>query len=405
MDMSEATTMNMIENIFSERKQNYINIEVGHLEKVYKRKMDEIRDEENRVLIEMAQAKAAATSSYRGLFSTIQSHTNALSGASPEGNSTNKYKHMPGLNFEVVVTLINECATALSRCRKLSTVYQLPDNMSRCFKVLATFVGDYIDRGITAAMSTIEVNNPKLPPKTDMYQTLQLANSMLQKVQQHLEQQIIPHVSINVNVQLQCVKTKDDMYGKLELKVVKSLELLLKAILSHVQYIFEQESKKTTNEYKPKENINLNQVYMDHKCTTGCARVCKFLEEQVQYLSLCLYGSNRELFLSELGSEFYRVLTTQLKNFSVNSPGAIVLMRDLGEYQKCMRRFEVQAVDDLFDALREVSNLFLVAPQNMENVLGQLDNKKMSKEEIHDFVKMRTDYKTEKLNRLSYFVQ
>jgi hypothetical protein len=237
-----------------------------------------------------------------------------------------------------------------------------------------------------------------------MYQTLQMANTMLQKVQQHLEQNVIPAVSISLPVQLQCVKMKDDLYGKLEVKVVSALEVILKAIMEHVKFILsESEKKSTAAAYIPKENVNLNQIYVDHRSTQGCAKVCRFLEAQVSYLSICLYGRNREAFLSELGSEFFKMLTAYLKQFSVNNPGAIVLMRDLSEYQKCMRRFEVQAVDDMFDALREMSNVFLVAPQNLENVLSQLDQKRMGREEIQGFIRMRADYKTAKLNKLPFF--
>jgi hypothetical protein len=275
--------------------------------------------------------------------------------------------------------------------------------MAKIFEVLIRYVGDYIERGIAISRATIENINGKNPPRPDMYQTLQMANTMLQKIQQHLEQNVIPAVSVSLPIQLQCVKMKDDLYGKLEVKVVSALELILKAIMEHVKFNLESEKKKTAQEYMPKESINLNQIYVNHRSTGGCSKACQFLETQVQYLSICLYGRNREIFLSELGAEFYKLLNAYLKGFSVNNPGAIVLMRDLSEYQKCMRRFEVQLVDDLFDGLREMSNVFLVAPQNLENVLSQLDQKKMSKEDIRGFIKMRADFKDSKLNKLAIF--
>jgi Exocyst complex component Sec10 len=47
-------------------------------------------------------------------------------------------------------------------------------------------------------------------------------------------------------------------------------------------------------------------------------------------------------------------------------------MRDLSEYQKCMRKFNNAEVDDVFAQLREIANIFLVAPQNLDNVLDDL---------------------------------
>eukprot|EP01027_Heterolobosea_sp_BB2_P013733 GEZU01019772.1.p1 GENE.GEZU01019772.1~~GEZU01019772.1.p1 ORF type:complete len:112 (+),score=41.42 GEZU01019772.1:136-471(+) len=105
----------------------------------------------------------------------------------------------------------------------------------------------------------------------------------------------------------------------------------------------------------------------------------------------------------EFGLQFYRVLTTHLKSFTVSSIGAVRLMRDITDYQNCVKSFGVGAVEDKFNLLREISNIFLVAAENIEAVLMEIPLSKVSKEELLSYVKMRHDFKTAKLGKLPFF--
>ena len=94
---------------------------------------------------------------------------------------------------------------------------------------------------------------------------------------------------------------------------------------------------------------------------------------------------------------FFQLLYNDLKRFAVSDIGAIKLMRDLSEYQKAIRQFQVTSVEDQFDTLREISNVLLVLPQNLADVVQQLEkNSSVKHEEVVAFIKMRGDYKTAK---------
>jgi chemotaxis protein histidine kinase CheA len=131
--INESTVTIMIENMFQDRKQNYINVEVGHYDKIHSAKMSELIIEENRVLIEFAQSSKHSSGYFSGLFSSSGQSgitanqaqiINALANAS-SSNSTNKQFQIPGLKFDIVVTFINENCTALQRCQKLSPIRNL----------------------------------------------------------------------------------------------------------------------------------------------------------------------------------------------------------------------------------------------------------------------------------------
>lgn len=68
----------------------------------------------------------------------------------------------------------------------------------------------------------------KVEPRADIFEFIQLVNSILQNIQRHFEQAILPIVSSELNVRLECLRIRDDLFIPLENKVVKGLELMLK---------------------------------------------------------------------------------------------------------------------------------------------------------------------------------
>jgi hypothetical protein len=68
----------------------------------------------------------------------------------------------------------------------------------------------------------------KNPPASDLFLLIQMANSILQQVQRHFEQAVLPTVSSSVKVRLDCLRARDDLFIPLENKVIKALELMMK---------------------------------------------------------------------------------------------------------------------------------------------------------------------------------
>ncbi len=398
LPVTEAQALALLEPIFKTNRDAYSRYELKYLQAAYKEIMDEVKEEENRILERLAEKKQQ-----KGFFKGWRQKADlgALLSALQNSDKKDSKEEFPDLSLLAVVQLIKENASAIGRCKKLTNKKDLPNNMFEIFKLLVNTIEEYVDRGLDFALSTVEVHDPKNPPMPYFFKALQLANSILQNLQRHLEQNIIPFVSIDFAVQLNCIKIKDSMFSRLEMKVALGLELTLKSIFNHIEYILGNEQKKT--DYHPKELSPLLNIYVDNSPSVACTKVCQFIEKQLDLILASLYGSNREFFLTEIGLKFYQVLTTSLKNYHISHTGAIRFMRDLSEYQRVMRKFEVSAVEDKFDFLREIASLFLVAPENIENVLSQLDRNRMNREELLSFVKMRADYKTElqKKNLLS----
>ena len=233
--------------------------------------------------------------------------------------------------------------------------------------------------------------------KTNIFKLLQLGNSTLYSLERHLEVSAMPSMASSIEIRLDCLRLRDELFIPVESKVVKLLEYQLKSILESLKQIFDKDLK--SDDFYKKDVQN---QFTSNNPTNACLNSCAYLQSNLKAISHTLFGSNRESFLTELGLQFYRILVTSLRNLTVSNFGAIRFMRDLSEYQKVIRQFNIEAVEYQFNNLRECANIFIVKSENIESILLELD-KTISKEELYLFVKMRDDFKKSQLNKLSFF--
>ena len=377
-----------IENIFFVKKKGYGSVEQKYVDGKYEEIVQPIEEMESPILQLLATSQKTLLSGSN----LLQIFSNAMQ--VPE--QVEMLKDYPRLQLDVIVNFIHTNTESLLRCKKLSLKNEIPKNMYTIFELLKNAVCNYVKKGLEFSVATISYGAKK-EPSTDLYLAIHLTNSVLQKVQRHLEQNVLPSiVSVSLPMQLQCIKLKDDLFSTLESYVVKGLEIMLKSIVEYCKFILEKEQKNIAADYKPKENDS-RFVFVEHQPTQGCTKCCSFLTTHCEQIQTCLFGKNREYFLTKLGMHFFQLLTNTLKDMSVSNLGAIKLMRDLSEYQKCMRQFQVTVIEDQFDTLREVSNVLLVLPQNLPEVVSQLEkNPSVKHEDVIAFIKMRSDYSKNK---------
>lgn len=394
----KSTLSRSIENIFFNKKKSYGDIEKDYVVGYYESITEDI-DREEKVIMSQLIDIQVKKGVYSGVFSSsvIPNLSQVVMNALQDPDQSRLIQAYPRLQLDIVVSFIHTNTEALTRCKKLSSKNDIPKNMLAIFELLKNSVYDYVKRCLEFSVATLEGTSSKKEPPMELYQTIQLTNSVLQKIQRHLEQNVLPSiVSVSLPIQLQCIKLKDDLFSSLESYVVRGLELMLKAIVKYCDYIFEKEQKSTAADYKPKEN-DQRFVFVEHQPTLACSKCCAFLSAHADQIQTCLFGKNREYFLTKLGVHIFQLLSNELRKYSVSDIGAIKLMRDLSEYQKTIRQFQVSAVEDQFDTLREIANVLLVLPQNLVDVVQQLEkNPSVKHEDVVAFIRMRSDYKTAK---------
>ena len=72
---------------------------------------------------------------------------------------------------------------------------------------------------------------------------------------------------------------------------------------------------------------------------------------------------------------------------------------ELTAYQDCIRAFGVAQLNEKFEVLRQIGNLFVVRPENIKGLLEEGALSKVDRRVLHSCITMRSDYKSEKISQ------
>jgi len=122
-----------------------------------------------------------------------------------------------------------------------------------------------------------------------------------------------------------------------------------------------------------------------------------YMNKQLTNIRFGLDGKNVDAFLMELGIRFHRTIYEHLQNFQYNSMGAVLAVCDVNEYRKCVKEFDIQVVNQLFDTLHSLCNLLCVVPDQVKEACMGDTVKVLPKAVLLSFVTLRSDYRTEKI--------
>jgi len=75
------------------------------------------------------------------------------------------------------------------------------------------------------------------------------------------------------------------------------------------------------------------------------------------------------------------------------------LLRDLTEYREFIQELGIPSLDEQFAILRDLANIYLVPPENLRSLLEESTLTKMDIEDLHTYVKLRSDFKSDWLNK------
>lgn len=418
--IKEKNLVPMMESIFTERKKKYIDLEMKHTKAMSKLIIDQLEVEElkssglyngkeKEILGKLSGhltgdlGKDIPTlfnpSNFASQFSMITDATVGIFDTLKPSEKKDIYEQEL-LKLDFVINLIHENADALERCIDLTERDKLEIHMFKILKILFHIISKYVNRAFDQVQMNMSQWKPyqKLPPPTQLFKVIQLGSSILHNLERHLEIKVIPIVSSSIQIRIECTRLRDDLFVPIESKVAKGLDQHLTLLIEYLRYIFDYEQKSA--DYNRREQ----DYHLDNEATTACLKCCTELRNQLKVINQTIYGKNREYFVGELGSQYYKLLIKNLSKMVVSTIGAIRLMRDLKEYQKLVREFDVLSVEALFDNLRDISNLFIVPSENLESVLSELEKNK-TRDELFSFVKMREDFSKKKLAKLPFFEQ
>ncbi|KAI3746449.1 hypothetical protein L6452_08883 [Arctium lappa] len=168
----------------------------------------------------------------------------------------------------------------------------------------------------------------------------------------------------------------------------KGLQQCIDTVIAEVERLLLTEQKAT--DYKSPDDGLMG----DNRPTAACTRVVAYLSRVLESAFTALEGLNKQSFLTELGNRLHKALTTHWLKFAFNASGGLRLKRDITEYGDFLRNFNTPTVDEKFELLSILANIFIVAPESLSSLI---EGTPSIKKDAQRFVQLRDDYRSARL--------
>ncbi|KAL3843859.1 hypothetical protein ACJIZ3_001262 [Penstemon smallii] len=168
----------------------------------------------------------------------------------------------------------------------------------------------------------------------------------------------------------------------------KGLQQCIETVMAEVERLLSAEQK-ATDYRSPDDGIG-----PDHRATNACARVVAYLSRVLEAAFTALEGLNKQAFLTELGNRLHKGLVSHWQKFTFNPSGGLRLKRDITEYGEFVRSFNAPTIDEKFELLGIMANVFIVAPESLSTLF---EGTPSIRKDAQRFIQLRDDYKSAKL--------
>ncbi|EIE80071.1 hypothetical protein RO3G_04776 [Rhizopus delemar RA 99-880] len=275
------------------------------------------------------------------------------------------------LTSDAILRILNIHAEAIIRCVELEDAQESLGSLKKMFSILIDFVGQkYLDIAMDE-MSEI-LNNKKDQPDLSSFSVIKSSVDTMQLVQKHFELAILPLVTSAPSIHRDILATKNTFMAKLERKIN---DLLQKSIEGIMHWLGEILTRQKKNDFRPKDE----EVALMSIGTQPCMQSIEFVTKVFRSASSALQGKNFEAFLRHIGNGFHS---------------------DVAKYQELIKMFKIPALDERFEMLRQLGNIFVVKPEILKSILSEGYLARLDPSLLYPYLERRTDFKSAKLDRL-----
>ncbi|KAJ3348216.1 Exocyst complex component 5 [Entophlyctis luteolus] len=251
-------------------------------------------------------------------------------------------------SVSVVLEIFSVHLETLERCRELSKIGDLARNVLAVFKVLIE------ECGRNASKKFSQLENMEI---------IQIENQSMNLLQLHFQTAVAPMLAQAPTLLRDAVLTKNEFMESVEMKLNYSLKAHLEVLQEWLDSVLAKQKK---SDYKPKDE----QTTSAGAATSTCTQICEYLQKVLARAEKRLDGVTRLNFLEEVGATLHIRLLDHIKKFVFTDVGGLILSRDLSKYYELIQNFRVQRLDEKFEMIREVGNLFIVKPENLAQVIN-----------------------------------
>lgn len=287
----------------------------------------------------------------------------------------------------------------LNRCEKLGEIGKMGKELQNLFEIFILHVEQYLQTIVDTGKELLPEIEGKNEPSPYFFQITSFLTDMFFKFENHFNDDLLPKLKPYASSMRFCINRLSETFSRIERRVFEGLSSYMEATCRYISRILSKEQKKT--DYRPREDGILSDGTTS---TAACSHVCKIVRNQASIAFQYLEGMNLDTYLTVFGSKMFDILKSHMKKYVVNSNGAIILMKDVMDYQEIFREFHIPALDEKFEILQHIASLFTVPLESIDLLLSE-DSllKKVDSEDINAFIKLRSDSRRSHASPFSYF--
>ncbi|KAL0087343.1 exocyst complex component Sec10-domain-containing protein [Phycomyces blakesleeanus] len=296
------------------------------------------------------------------------------------------------ISNETILRALSIHAEAIVRCVELSDTQDLPSSIKKLYGLLVDFMDvKYLDIVLDDVIE--ELGNTKVEPEMTCFPVIKTTTHMIQLLQEHFQTAVVPLVACSPAVHKEILINKNSFMSLLEHKVNT---LLQKIIDSASFWLGEILARQKKNDFRPKDE----EVVMMSMGTLPCLQSVEFITRIYKASCKTLQGKNLEMFLMIIGNGFHAQLLDHFKKYFVTPTGGLLVTKDIAKYQEVIRMFKIPSLDDRFEVLRQIGNMFLVKPEILRSILSEGYLARLDPSALYPYLEKRVDFKSAKLDRL-----
>ncbi|KAI8988471.1 exocyst complex component Sec10-domain-containing protein [Mycotypha africana] len=296
------------------------------------------------------------------------------------------------LSNDAVMRMLNIHAEAILRCVELEDSQQMQTTLKTIYEVLIDYMGQkYLDIALDDVLD--DLSNVVKEPELVCFSVINCASSIMKLMQKHFETAILPLIINNPTMHRNILALKNSFLAKLERKINAVLQRTVRGITYWLNDIL---SRQKRYDFRPKEEEDA----MMNMGTQPCLQSIDFITRIYQAASTSLQGKNLETFLKHIGNAFHTMLLEHFKKFYVTPTGGILVTKDIAKYQDTIKLFKIPSLDERFEMLRQLGNIFVVKPEILKSILSEGYLARLDSTVLYPYLEKRIDFKTAKLDRL-----
>ncbi|XP_052170300.1 exocyst complex component SEC10b [Diospyros lotus] len=382
----------LTESLFTAHKDEYIEHEQASLRQLYQAKMEELRAEsqqssESSGTIGRSKGAAIAASHQQISVTVVTEFVRWNEEAISRCTLFSSLPASVAANIKAVFTClldqVSQYATdGLERAR---------DSLTEAAALRERFVlGTNISRRVAAAAASAAEAAAAAGESSfrSFMVAVQRSSSSVAIVQQYFSNSISRLLLPVDGAHASSCEEMATAMSRAEGAAYKGLQQCIETVMAEVERLLSAEQKAT--DYRSPDDG----IAPDHRPTTACTRVVAYLSRVLESAFTALEGLNKQAFLTELGNRLHKGLLNHWQKFTFNPSGGLRLKRDITEFGEFVRSFNAPSVDEKFELLGIMANVFIVAPESLSTLF---EGTPSIRKDAQRFIQLREDYKSAKL--------